>query len=340
MIARIREANAIRWAKPVKTRPPATLADVDLAGIRTLMASTIEKAKADDPRELRKRIQELERKLNQGESHRITETREVRVEVPVLDRNQVRRIQVDVENWILLHKKLAVEELDIMLRGLDSIIANTIKDSPTAPLKGRVASLPVSHSGSSGERPPQRAPVPPARPVPPAERSNGNAYQMHNSSDERRLGKGERKVLAVLAQWPDGRAQKDVAFLAGYSAKASTLGVILSNLRRAGLVEAGQPVKATSDGLAAAGGVQDLPSGSELLEHWMRHPRIGEGERKVLRALIAAYPKTLTHAELCECTGYSADASTIGVILSRLRKLGLVENGARRVPDSFMEAVA
>ena len=41
------------------------------------------------------------------------------------------------------------------------------------------------------------------------------------------LGKGERAVLRVIAQWPDGRTHNELAFLAGYSAKASTLGVIL-----------------------------------------------------------------------------------------------------------------
>jgi hypothetical protein len=50
-------------------------------------------------------------------------------------------------------------------------------------------------------------------------------------------------------------------------------------------------------------------------------------------------PDALSHQELCERTGYSPDASTMGVILSKLRKLGLVEPGARRVPDSFMEAI-
>lgn len=40
---------------------PATLADVDLGAIREAMAATIEKAKADDPKELRKRIADLEK---------------------------------------------------------------------------------------------------------------------------------------------------------------------------------------------------------------------------------------------------------------------------------------
>jgi uncharacterized protein len=48
-----------------KPRPPARLADVDLAAIKEAMAETIERAKADDPKELRKRIAELERQLRE-----------------------------------------------------------------------------------------------------------------------------------------------------------------------------------------------------------------------------------------------------------------------------------
>ncbi len=124
-----------------------------------------------------------------------------------------------------------------------------------------------------------------------------------------------------------------------YSAKASTLGVILGKLRRGGLVEQGQPIRPTEAGLAAAGGVQQLPQGPDLLNHWLNHPRMGEGERKVLHALLLIYPNVPTHEELCELTGYSPAASTMGVILSKLRKLGLVEDGVRRVPDSFAEAI-
>src|SRR5574341_1501081 len=59
----------------------ATLADVDLAAIEKKMAVTIERAKADDPRELRKQIAELKRELSaQGKQVEVQ-----RVEVPVLD---------------------------------------------------------------------------------------------------------------------------------------------------------------------------------------------------------------------------------------------------------------
>lgn len=148
-------------------------------------------------------------------------------------------------------------------------------------------------------------------------------------------------MLAVLAQYPDGRTYNEVAFLAGYSAKASTLGVILSKLRKLELVEPGnQPVRSTAAGIDAAGGVQALPTGQELLEHWLHHPRMGEGERKVLLALVDQYPNEPSQQELCDLTGYSSTASTMGVILSKLRKLGLVEKGARRIAAEFAESIS
>jgi len=315
----------------VKLRPPATLADVDLDKIRKSMAATIEKAKADDPRELRKRIQELERQLRDSKASAAAAPPKVVervVEVPTLHRAAVRDIQVAIEDSMQKHAQTVATVLKNMVGGVDDLVAEVAKKYPTR-LNGRAAELAVRASaGVRVTTPAPRAagqprPVPSAAPV-----SSGT------------LGKGERTVLAVLAQWPDGRTHSELAFLAGYSAKASTLGVILSKLRAAGLVEPGQPIKATAGGLAAAGGVQELPRGRQLLDHWLRHPRMGEGERKVVQALIEAYPDALTHDELAERTNYSPAASTLGVILSKLRKLGLVEVGRRRVPDAFMESIS
>ncbi len=50
-----------------KVREPKELAPVDVAAIASKMKDTIEKAKADDPRELRKRITELEHALRKAQ---------------------------------------------------------------------------------------------------------------------------------------------------------------------------------------------------------------------------------------------------------------------------------
>lgn len=297
---------------------PQRLADVDLDALKDQMAETIEKADAQDPKKLQARIRDLERELRDvraatPEPERIVEI----VDVPLLDPELVEKIELAVGELRALGEHF-VERADVLVENLGA--AKALHDFARS-------QPPAGQASAPGARPAHTAAPKPATP---AEVPAGDLT----------LGKGERTVLAVLAQYPDGRTYNELAFLAGYSAKASTLGVILSTLRKAGLVEPGnQPVRPTPEGLAAAGGARPLPTGNELLNHWLNHPRMGEGERKVLRALIDAYPAELTHDELCDRTGYSTTASTIGVILSKLRKLGIVEKGARRVPDEFMDAI-
>lgn len=70
-----------------KVRPPATLADVDLASIKEAMAETIEKAQADDPKALRARIRDLERAAAVTPKPAVE-----RVEVPVVAAADVERL--------------------------------------------------------------------------------------------------------------------------------------------------------------------------------------------------------------------------------------------------------
>lgn len=92
-------------------------------------------------------------------------------------------------------------------------------------------------------------------------------------------------------------------------------------------------------GVQMAGGVEERPTGMALLEHWKQHKRVGGGERKVLDVMVKTYPDSLTRDELCTLTGYSPGASTIDVILSNLRKLGLVEKRVRRLAPSFAQEI-
>jgi hypothetical protein len=68
--------------KPGERRiQPKNLADIDLEALKRQMAATIEKARADDPRELRRRIAELERQLKQRPA---AAAEPVEVKVPVI----------------------------------------------------------------------------------------------------------------------------------------------------------------------------------------------------------------------------------------------------------------
>ncbi|MFD7161179.1 ATP-binding protein [Kribbella sp. NPDC059898] len=317
--------------------PPAEWAKVDAAALSAEIAATVERAKENDPEALRKRIAELERALEQAER---ACPEPARVEVPVVT-EEMRAALARAGADMIAGLNASVEQLEVTLQPILEELERANLELPAipAPVQPRLNEAPLP------ERARGSAPARPAKPVEssategPRERP-ATAREAKTVDTSIKIGKGERKVLEVLAQWPDGRAHSDLAFLAGYSPKASTLGVILAKLRRAGYVADGRPIRPTQAGLAAVGGAVRLPSGAELFEYWRHHPRMGEGERKVLDVLIDAYPAALSNEELCYRAGYSATASTVGVILSKLRKLGLVEKGARRTDSHFMASIA
>lgn len=318
---------------------PREHAPIDLEALGEEMRATAERAEASDPKKLQARIRELERELRERSAGEPTVERvEVPVEVPVVSDEDVAALDARVDDL----RELAGDFRDLASRvgaAADQLAAAL--GSATTPARAgrpeRAASVPAP-SAARTSAPGARNPAP--RPAL-ADRHARAEPVATALAEEVKLGKGERTVLDVLAEYPEGRTYNELAFLAGYSAKASTLGVILSNLRKAGLVEPGnQPVRPTAEGLKAAGGVRERPTGQELLNQWLHHPRMGEGERRVLLELVDLYPDEPTHDELCERTGYSSTASTMGVILSKLRKLGLVEKGARRVAAEFYEAIS
>src|SRR6185437_854427 len=127
--------------------PAATLADVDLEALRTRMATTIEKAKADDPAELRKRIAQLERELKaKPAAAPATVTREqiveMRVEVPILTAPQVQkleaavaRIQKALEQAAGAVDRLVIERGELGKIGHEIQVAIAQACGPTSPAR-------------------------------------------------------------------------------------------------------------------------------------------------------------------------------------------------------------
>jgi hypothetical protein len=310
---------------------PTERAAIDIEQLGEKIAATAEKAKAEDPRELRRRITALERDLaakpsgEPVEVERIVEKRvEVPIEVPAVDAESLELLQA------IVGELRDIGEAAGALRAVADQIEEGLRHVRDATVRRERAPAPVDRGVTRADRPqPQR----------PAPRPRHRSEDREAVEGDERLGRGELRILGVLAEFPEGRTQNELAFLTGYSANASTIGVILSKLRRLGLVEPGQPIRPTAEGLEFVGGPVERPTGQALLEQWLQHPRMGEGERRVLLALIDLYPEVPSTDELAEITGYSPTASTIGVILSKLRKLGLVEKGQRRVAEELMEAI-
>jgi hypothetical protein len=145
------------------------------------------------------------------------------------------------------------------------------------------------------------------------------------------LGRAERAVLQVLAQFTDGCDKGKLALLSGYRWSGGFRNT-LSTLRTAGLMEGDNTgvMRITQAGLAA-GDWQPLPIGDDLREFWLKHPSFAAAERDVLKVLIAEYPSTLTGPELASVTNreYSGGFRNI---LSELRTAGVMDGKANQGP--------
>ena len=313
-----------------KARPPAQLADVDLDAIKEQMAETIEKAKADDPTELRKQVKVLTDKVHLLE-HTLAATEAIVDDPPAPEIVEVKRLPIGSRVAVATVLEHAERTLTAM-RDLGRAFENYEEDAGG----DRRADVPREGRAGNGAR----AVAPPRaekRPDPPARREPSRAPVPRAEEDGRqpdgRLGEGERRVLAALAQHPEGLTKTQVGLMAEYSTSGGRFGNILSAMRTTGLISGGTKsnphLQITDVGaeLAEQLGVEPLPTGRALLDHWMNHRLVGKAEQLILATLDADGP--MGRAELAEAVGYEPSGGRWGNLLSRLRSLQLIAGGTK-----------
>jgi hypothetical protein len=287
---------------------PATLADIDLGVILDRMAAVTETTAANDPTVLRRRIEDLERDLSAARRGKQAdpETELLRRQVAELTTAlaaERARPPVSVEVPVL------TDEEREAVSGLGRIMGAHLEQLEAALARAAApAAVPPRDPA-----PVRRAEIPaPAPAATPAAAPDG---------DSAKLGKAERTVLAVLAQFPDGRTRQQLAVLSGYS--PTSLRNPLGRLRTLGLAGKGDPIMITDAGTAAIGGnYEPLPVGRALVDHWMS--ALGKAERVVLGILLEAWPDPVTREVLAERSGYSE--TSLRNPLGRLRTLDLVHD--------------
>lgn len=306
-------------ATPVgkKHARPATVADVDVAALTALMADTIERAKADDPKELRRRIAALERQLaaKPAAAAPVVE----RVEVPVLSAEDRASIETllsrlpDVEAGL----KLLGDNLGAHVEVLRTALARAAGARGTVPAS--VARDPPAR-GSLTNRP--------------AATRSAPAVRTASARGDAPLGKGARVVLIAIAQHSDGVTREQLTILTGY--KRSTRDTYLQRLREKGLIEhQGETIRATEAGMATLGTDYDpLPTGEALGLYWL--DRLTGGERTILEYLISMHPHSVSRDEISTMTKYAR--SSRDTYLQRLASRRLVEHiggGAVRASEGL-----
>lgn len=290
------------------------LAPVDIEQIRDAMAATIQRAEADDPKLLRRRIAELERAVQAAEAAQPPAPPPERIEVPIVSADQIVALQSSLQAAQHIRDQLAeaTEALAAVIRSAHALNAS----APAAPVMGdfyhlrnRTVAPPTPRAFGAG------AVVPKARtPI---------------DGDGRSLRKGARRMLEALARrHPVGTTWPQVAQLAGLARTGGTFTTYQGDLRRGGYVaEDGDLVLLTDAGWDAIGqqpGTLSPQSTSEVLDLYRGVLRAGA--RRMLDQLMAVYPRGLSRAELGTASGIAENGGTFSTYLGDLRRAGLIDD--------------
>lgn len=334
-----------------KARKPKQRAAVDLERLRADMAATIEKAKADDPRELRKQIAELKKQLVVG-TKQVPEQHSKSSARPALTDADRTLLEKVAGSMTALRAKLA-EHIEArvagMLQDFAGVLNRACLDSEALWERARQDFertldrkdfQKILGKLSAVQQPRVDARLFYNRPQTPPPPSKHRPVVQAADSDVRLNRLAERKVLQVLAQYGP-RTKRQLAIQAGYAMNGGGFAGALSKLRTAGYIHtngAGTFV-ITETGQAAIGPVDPLPSGRALIDFWLQQfNRLAE--REVLRVVVEAYPKALTHAEIASQTNPPYESKGGGFLgaVSKLRTLGLIEGrGELRASEELFD---
>jgi hypothetical protein len=287
-----------------KPKTATRLAEVDLEALKGKLAATIEKVKADDPKELRKKIAELERQLRTVPTQAAPAQQ---IDIEALSRDVAAAAVAERDKmWGFVagrFRSAILDQFPQMLLGIEM-------ETPEQFAHTKVF-LPASLPRVQTITPPPRREVYPARPmVPPS--TNG------------KLRAGAERMLAALVQWsPEGMMMGQMRSHAGMK-KSGTFTTYLSDLRQGGYMEErGGMLYATRAGVDYFGGnVPSAPSSTEeVLAVW--EPKLRDGARRILRVLVNRRGHALPLEELAEHSGMTK-SGTFTTYLSDLRTARLI----------------
>lgn len=335
---------------------PRVLADIDLEALRRRMAETLERAEAEDPKALRKRIAVLEKQIAAGQPPACNH--EVVISALRADLEGERNEYNRVYETFLANRQRLHDEVSELIYGLSFVQEETDANPRPGGLRGDGRDQEADRgAGRAGAEPAARGPRADRRPhdsgdngaggrlreVPALARPGGLGASEGGAAAARGAGAGEavsgpeQRVLDAIA-WLnsigiEAPAQLAVAFLAGYSWGGGYFKP-RGSLKTRGLVEyvTGDLIRLTDEGRALARTPDEQLTTTEL--HRAVLARLPGPESRVLGPLLDAWPDAVSHEVLAPAAGYSLGGGYFKP-RGRLKTLGLVEyvSGGVRASD-------
>lgn len=328
---------------------PKRLAKPDLDELTKRMAATIERAKAEDPRELRRQLAQ-ERQARLEVQHALDamkaappKGREKRVEVPVLASAMAKRLESGLAKLEKLGRKEeeAAEYLSKTWHHLEDLgksILEALRAATEAPghkyglieeVEGRTFALQKRQDVPSVARGALRV-------------VSSEAVSMGRSSGR----DPKTRILQSLLWWQAAGipepSRYQTAFVAGYSVNGH-FNNLLGSMRTEGLIDypGGGQVGLTPSGHKAAlsaGGPVETPSRDGLIDR-VRAVLHNEPKRRIFDALVHA-GVAMSREDLANKSGYSVNGH-FNNVLGSLRSLGVIRYPAGGMVslDTIFEAL-
>lgn len=292
--------------------------EVDLDSVKEKLSIVIAEAQANDPKELRKKIVELERQLKSKPP-----VQQAPPNQAVLDRAVTNAVlQRDKEHERSIKALLAkVEKMGTAMKGIAKVAAQfeaTENVIVNKPLKAFAVAAPTS------------TPVF-VRPV----------KQERVAAETGEISGPEQRILNAIA-WMETigvnqPSQAAVAFLAGYTIGGGAFNNPRGRLNQRGLVRylSGDGIELTDSGRAMADAPATPLTATELQR--MVLDRLPGPEKKLLSVLLEVGTDGLSNEELAERAGYAANGGAYNNPRGRLRSMGLIDYQSGVVmPKAFL----
>lgn len=279
-----------------RIKQPKEMAKIDIKMLGEKINSTLVHIKANNPRELKKIIAELEKKLAAAPPAKIVEE-QIKL-VPVLQPHEIGRIE-----GALLKAENLIPELKHFANVLKDAMDQLRKPSMYQHQKPRVEIANLSEK-TSKNIPAFNSPV--------------------TSSEEMVMTGGLRRIMIALAQC-DGLSIRQVAVRAGMSGRSGTFNTYISKAKTSGWIEGDRNrMMITGRGRTAVGSYNPLPEGKELLTYWVNE--LGNsGASKILQVLAHKYPLSMTKQDIGHQVGMSHTSGTFNTYVSKLKTLDLIK---------------
>lgn len=271
-----------------KGRKVVELGDINLDEVKRAMAEAVREAEANDPKLLRAKIVTLESQLRGTKSRADEES--LRIALAMNDREWEAKLR-DLE------------------RASQGYLGRLRKIGELAHLNGEAKA--PDHIAR------QRNMVEPREPKRIFTRLETTKVSAMRTG-------GKARILAALAQHPDGLSDRAIGILAGLSSRSGTFATYLAACRAGGLIEGDRgKLRLTAHGISETTHIEPLPTGQALQEYWARELG-GGGLGRMFTALCDAHPNGMNRDALGVAARLSAASGTFATYLAKLRTLRLV----------------